>query len=89
MLMQYYAGSLTMLCICMHSIFGNVTEYTVHTYTCVSMFDIDNKLTQPRCDCPQCSILNSPDLAWRLAESRILDLWRLTRKEKLVHLPSL
>ena len=89
---QYYDGSLTVLCICMHSIFGNVAEYTVHAFTCVSMFDIGNKLTQLRCDCPQCSILNPPtksDLACRLAESRILDLSRLTRKDRLVHLSSL
>ena len=51
------------------------------------MFDIDTKLTQPRCDCPQCSILaklNPPtksDLACGLAESRILDLWKLPRKK--------
>ena len=86
---QHYAGSLTVLCIRMHSIFGNVAEYTVHMYTCVSMFDI---LTQPRCDCPQCSILNPPtksDLACRLAELRILDLSRLTRKDRPVHLSSL
>ena len=86
---QNYAGSLTVLCIRMHSIFGNVAEYTVYAYTCASMLDI---LTQPRCDCPQCSILNPPtksDLACRLAESRILDLWRLTRKDGLVHLSSL
>ena len=86
---QYYAGSLTVLCIHMHSIFGNVAKYTVHAYTCVSMFDI---LTQPRCDCPQCSILNPPtksDLACRLAELRILDLSRLTRKDRPVHLSSL
>ena len=89
---QYNAGSLPVLCIRMHSIFGNVAKYTVHAFTCVSMFDIGNKLTQPRCDCPQCSVLNTPtksDLACRLAESRILDLSRLTRKDRPVHLPSL
>ena len=62
-------------------------------YTCAvysAMFDIETKLTQPRCDCPQCSILEKINQnKCGLAGSRILDLLRLTRKEKLVHLPSL
>ena len=51
------------------------------------MFDIDTKLTQPRYDCPQCSILaklkppTKSDLACGLVEPRILDLWKLPRKK--------
>ena len=53
------------------------------------------QLTQPRCDCPQCSVLEKlnpsmkSDLACGVAESRILNPWRLTRKERLLHLPTL
>ena len=45
--------------------------YEIHTAVfavCISMFDM---LIQPRCDCPQYSILNPPtksDLACRLAD---------------------